>query len=586
MSGSTIAASPAKSSVQASDPNETAQVSAKAEVEKKPEPEEPATETAPREEKYGSVLVRVIWADDRTPAAGVRGRVIPWGSPNLYIDDRPFITGPDGTVQVDRIFMGGSAVYLDRGGRTDLRIEPGQVGEAVLEIQPGFNVEGVVVDREGSPVGGARVWISHVGHTNWGYEVAETLADGSFSVRSIRDSRYIAARAPGHATSDLREMKGETGSTLRVRLRLNGPAGAVAGTVTDPNGVPVADAQVMVGAEYSRYTLLEDGSTGLSGPPYRVFTDEEGAFKADSVPTGKTRLAVRAPGFVPLEEWVDVRAGSTAEVELVLARGATLTGRVTGSEGQPATGVMVTIGDARDFLAIKVFSGNGGSYRLSGLPPGEVEVHAARPGWGRAGTKLVVKGGEVLQWDAVLAQDREIGGRVLDENGSPLAGYSVLAEEKVGKGARRASQKMLKTDEEGRFRIPELSNLPYRILVFEPESQFPCLFADGILPGTDDVVVEVEREALSSASVAGKVLDPAGSPAGGARVLCFSAIAGYRTQFADKKTGEFRVGPVPPGGYRIEVQVQGYPALEVGVHDLVSHEERNLGVLWLKDLER
>jgi hypothetical protein len=51
----------------------------------------------------GSVLVRVIWGDTRTSAPGVTGQVIPWGSPDLYIDERTFTTGPDGTAQVEHL---------------------------------------------------------------------------------------------------------------------------------------------------------------------------------------------------------------------------------------------------------------------------------------------------------------------------------------------------------------------------------------------------------------------------------------------------------------------------------------------------
>src|SRR5207249_874626 len=127
---------------------------------------------------------------------------------------------------------------------------------------------GTVVTREGFPLGGAAVWISYTGHTNWGNEAATTDADGSFRIRSVTGSMHICARAPGHAPSDLQSLKGEPGTVLRVRLRLRGPAGAVVGVVRDALDEPIAHAKVMVGAEYARYTLLDDGGTGLSGPPY------------------------------------------------------------------------------------------------------------------------------------------------------------------------------------------------------------------------------------------------------------------------------------------------------------------------------
>jgi hypothetical protein len=193
---------------------------------------------------------------------------------------------------------------------------------------------------------------------------------------------------------------------------------------------------------------------------------------------------------------------------------------------------------------------------------------------------------ETLRWDPVLAQDREIVGRVLDENGLPLPGFQVLAEEMLGGVARKSTQTRLKTDEEGRFRITELSDLAYRVLVFEPESRLACFFADGVRPNGEEVVVEVEKESLSSAFLLGTVLAPAGDPAGGAKVICFSGLAGYRVDFADKETGEIKVGPLPPGHYRLEVQAQGYPPLGLEIEELSPRERRNVGLVWLKSGNR
>jgi RNA polymerase sigma-70 factor (ECF subfamily) len=550
--------------------------------EQKSAAEEPPPQEPPGEDPYGSTLVRVIWGDDKTPAAGVRGMVIPWGSPHLYIDERGFVTGPDGAVQVDHLFRGGATVMLDRGGSAGVQVVPGELAETVVEIPPGMNVEGVVVDPDGLPAGGARVWVSYRGHTNWGNEVAVTGPDGSFWLRSIGDDCYIGARAAGYAPSDLRHLKSEAGTSQPLRIRLNGQGGAVVGTVRDPRGEPVAHAKVMVGAEYAHYTLLDDGATGLSGPPDLAFTDSQGRFMSDAVPPGETRIAVRAPGFVALEVWVEVEAGSAVETELALAPGATLTGRVTGAQGQPASGAKMVVGDARDFLSLKVFSSADGSYLLEGLPPGEVEVYAERKGWGRAAAKLTVKGLETLRWDAILAQDREIVGRVLDENGLPLPGFLVLAEEMLGAGGRKATQTKLKADGEGRFRIPELSDLAYRILVFEQDNTLPCFFADGVRPGPEETVIEVERESLSSAFLLGKVLGPGGDPAGRAKVLCFSALAGYRVDFTDQESGAFQSGPLPPGSYRLEVQIQGQQPAVIEVKDLSPREHRDLGLVRLK----
>ena len=98
----------------------------------------PDPEDVEYERSLGSILVRVVWEEDRAPAAGIHGMVIPWGSPALYIDEREFITGPDGTVLVDRVYQGGVSVMLDRGGRTDVNLTPGEDNEATVEVPRGL----------------------------------------------------------------------------------------------------------------------------------------------------------------------------------------------------------------------------------------------------------------------------------------------------------------------------------------------------------------------------------------------------------------------------------------------------------------
>ena len=547
-------------------------------AEAAPPAEDPGADAPPGSDDRGSVVVRVIWGEDGTPAAGVGGQVIPWGSPDLYIDERTFTTGPDGTARVDGIFRGGGTVLLDRGGRVDVTVVAREEREAVIEVPPGFNVEGEVVDQRGYPVAGARIWISYTGHTNWGTEVATSRADGSFFVRSISSSMHMAAKAVNHAASDLYTLKGEPGTTVPVRLVLNGDGGEMVVTVLDERGEPVPRAKVMVGAEYAGYTLLDDGSTGLSTPPCLGFTDEDGVFHASSLLPGKTRVAIRAPAFIPLEEEIVVTPGSPAIVDLVLRRGATLSGRVLDPDGLPITGAQVVVGDFRDFLSIKVFSGDRGSYRLTGLPPGDVEVYSQRPGRGKASTRITVEEpGQSLSWDPVLTQDLEIRGRVVDENGTPLEGFLLLIEEETrGTGRRKATQQRLTTDSSGGFSQGELSDLSYRITVHEAEGSLPCGSLEGVRPGAGEAEIRVERQALSSAYLQGRVLDAQGRIYPGAKVICFSNLGGYRVAFA-AKDGTYRVGPVPGGRYRIEVQAPGHASVACGEHDVEPREEKDLG---------
>jgi hypothetical protein len=79
------------------------------------------------------------------------------------------------------------------------------------------------------------------------------------------------------------------------------------------------------------------------------------------------------------------------------------------------------------------------------------------------------------------------------------------------------------------------------------------------------------------------VLDAAGAPLGGAKVICFSELAGYRVVFTGKERGEFKVGPLPPAtDYSIEVQAQEHAPARVAVKELSPREERDVGAVALQ----
>jgi hypothetical protein len=255
---------------------------------------------------------------------------------------------------------------------------------------------------------------------------------------------------------------------------------------------------------------------------------------------------------------------------------------VIASDGKPVTGAQVVVGEFRDFLSVKVFSGREGAYRLRGLPTGEIEAYSQRVGRGKASKKFVAQGREMIEWNPVLAQDLEIRGRVLDENDASLEGFVLLVEEQtLGGRGRRETLKKARTDGAGLFTFGELSDLAYRITVHESENSLPCGLLEEVRPGGGEVEIRVDRQALSSAYLLGRVQDAQGNAYPGAKVICYSAIGGYRVFFTGKEGGAFRLGPLPSGRYAVEVQVPGHASLALGEHEVEPGEEKDLGLHFL-----
>jgi len=283
---------------------------------------------------------------------------------------------------------------------------------------------------------------------------------------------------------------------------------------------------------------------------------------------------------------VAVDPGSRSEMDLVLSRGATLAGTVTGASRGPARGTRVVTGDWNQNLALKVFSSPDGSYKLRGLPPGEVEVFAEREGWGKASTRLTVKDRETLRWDPVLSSDLEILGRAVDESGVGIEEFRVVVQEMLGAGLRFRSGRKEKTGTGGSFRIAGASDVAYRLLIYEPLAAFPCSVLEEVRPAPGEFLVRIDRDSLSSSYLLGRVLDPTGAQVGGAKLLCSGQIFGFGadiTEKEEKEEGRFQAGPLPPGRYRLEVQAEGYPSLEIGEKEVSAvRAVVDLGDLWLR----
>jgi hypothetical protein len=73
-------------------------------------------------------------------------------------------------------------------------------------------------------------------------------------------------------------------------------------------------------------------------------TGPSGEFRLDAVPAGRLRVLVRHPEFVEaLTDLITLAPGAVGKLNIVLDTGGALEGVVTESNGQAATGVIVTL---------------------------------------------------------------------------------------------------------------------------------------------------------------------------------------------------------------------------------------------------
>ncbi|TXD41709.1 PDZ domain-containing protein [Lujinxingia vulgaris] len=305
------------------------------------------------------------------PARGLFGRVVgPEGRPQPGFviasssdDSRRLRVGDDGLFNwesapdVPWTLQATSSAY-GRSARTSAR-----VGQPVtLELRPGGELAGIVVDARGQPMTSYQIAIAAMdvppphpyvpGRIN--SEQVET-STGRFRIGPLSPGYYaLVARAPGLApvTSELFEVRaGRTTDNIRLQL-LQGAS--IAGVVRDrQSGEPIATASV----------TLVDPSQRLS--PRNTLANPSGHYALDELPDGLVTLHVRANGYEPeLVAGIELASGETLSYDIELT---------PTDNPEPALafyGIGASLrSQARDIVVVNVMPGSASAE--AGLKPGD-----------------------------------------------------------------------------------------------------------------------------------------------------------------------------------------------------------------------
>lgn len=280
--------------------------------------------------------------------------------------------------------------------------------------------------------------------------------------------------------------------------------GRIAGQVTvEGANTPVAGARIML--------MPGARPTQPMGIPPQTLSDQHGRFVFDRLAPGSYRVDVQKTGFAPLVEprraqTVQVSAGQTTELALHLQKGAVITGKLLDAAGEPATDVRIMtmhrINVGRPGAAeVRLIPAPGGGqtndlgeFRIAGLAPGEYYVAAMPRGGSPFGGPAVmptanatanittsypgtinqaaaqtinVAAGETVEnivFNLQSVPAFRVSGRVVDENGAPVAGAMVM----LIAGEPRANAFMgptgnARTGDDGRFAISEVPSGAYRL---------------------------------------------------------------------------------------------------------------------------
>jgi 5-hydroxyisourate hydrolase-like protein (transthyretin family) len=442
-----------------------------------------------------------------------------------------------------------TSVALTRPMRLDLR------------LQPAARLRGQVVERaSGRPVPDAEVKLAPAATSGPGRAAStHTAEDGSFAFETVAAGRYqLSARsgrllAIGPAVDLI-----ATQTVERVRLAMD-PGIAVSGRLRDAAGRGVPGIELTLGDA-------------------RATSGADGHFRLDGVLPGQQSLsgAPSAAGWRGFWRTLTVPLEGLADVEVVLARGALLTGRVLTAEGLPAEGVVVSAEQKRWSVGMAESAADG-SFRIAGLDGAAVSVRGWHPALGIARQELAAWGGQSSRAvELRLTAGASIAGRVAFEDGSPAAAVSVaFSGQELGTAYNSVS-----TGDDGSYRVRGLP--PGRYTVHARRKGAPSWLSRSTETPDFRILTLGENEqragvdmvlARGGQSLAGTVSLADGKPAPGTQVVAgrergaghplkpesyqveHSAVVGPE--------GRFRIDDVEPGAFTLWAVRPGFPDAQV-----------------------
>lgn len=479
-------------------------------------------------------------------------------------------TGTDGRFEL-RDLPAGSYELTARGrGYAPLSVPglavpagTGSTDLGTLLLAPGVPLEGYAVDPAGQPVAGAELYLLQGG----GFPMSAFLpvgdspvavagADGFFRIEDRREGEtlHLLANREGYAPGEATGIQVPSESPVRLVLR---PAATIEGRTVGADGEPVAGATVFVfpmdAMSFGRHPMRP----GDAGPSQ---SDEEGTFRIANVPPGLLELRAMAEGRQ--QAWLsnlEVRPGQNLRgIEVVLAPGAVVTGRVLSPSGEPARQAEVRV-QGTEVFAGTVTDGEG-RYRLDGVPPGRRAIEAEQEGL-RVQRELDVRLGEnnldlVLEGGGV-----EVSGRVVGPLGEPIANARVtLMGQRRGWGMAGAV-----SGADGSFSITGVEDGTYRLIADR----------EGFARTRESQEVTVSGSAITGVELR---LAPGGAVAGRLLGLDFTELSQVEVSaLGDRRAaqvlpdGSYRLDNVAPGEIRVVArlasgrrQAEGTVTLEPG----------------------
>jgi RNA polymerase sigma factor (sigma-70 family) len=409
-----------------------------------------------------------------------------------------------------------------------------------VELQPGSQFAGCVVDGNAQPVAAAQV------RTSGTYDTVVSDADGRFVVDGVGagEECTVSVRKPGFQSADVSGVGG--GEPIEVVLQ---PGHKVELRAVDASLAPVVGAIVHLVSRPMGGGWTRLGITGL-----------DGRFTLADLPSRDVELIVEKAGFVRANCPLDPRE-QKEELVVTLASGNAIRGQVLDADGVPLSGASVycqlgavpsTLRPTAPGKAVgsNTNSDTEGRFEMKGLPAEKCTLFVHHPEHIRAA--FVFVGGAVTDTTVHMRRAPSIAGLVLDGvTGKPIESFSVVVTGQL------PLEPLPFRGPEGRFRLRHWrlpADVPLTIEVHAAGYAPARTTTQAVLaPAPDQNVVRL----FAGTRVEGIVRDPVtDAPLAGVTVALVRADAPVRPNDgpATDASGRFVLEAVAPGEQRLRLQ--------------------------------
>ncbi len=387
--------------------------------------------------------------------------------------------------------------------------------------------------------------------------------------KSRKDEDAIVPDAAAVAESGVDDQTRE--GSEPAHLDFTAATATIQGSVRDPAGAPIPDAQVCAVSDVDARLGIDDRK------PHCVRSDADGSYLIDGLLPIATEVHASAPSFKPARwelgegpGWprtkVHLRAGrSVSEVDLILEPGGVLlrgvTKDISGGEIDGALIVVVRRGEGSAFTT----ADENGEFQ-QWVAPGEIELFAQAEGYANGAIAAVAPGEFV---ELFMTPESVLVGRVvLAGSGEPVADAVVSAGRSIP--TSHGGPTSTRTDAEGRFRIDRLQPGS-----FKPTAETDTLWGQaaeqvhlGLGVTSEQVLIHVHPAAL----VAGRVVIAGSDRPCTDGSVRLESLDGKKWADIDQE-GHVEFRGLFPGTYQVRVYCPGFISAEHYPEVIVARAE-------------